>query len=96
MFTSEGWLTDVLSDDYGISLPRVQNLLWTLVLSAVFVRSVLTRLAMPEFDDTLLALMGISSGAYLGFKLPEKTAVAPIAPRSAGPVAGAGPRDAVQ
>ena len=74
----------------------MQNLLWTLVLSAVFVRSVLTRLAMPEFDDTLLALMGISSGAYLGFKLPEKTAVAPTAPRSAGPVAGAGPRDAVQ
>lgn len=27
---------------------------------------------MPEFDGTLLALMGISSGTYLGFKIPER------------------------
>jgi len=27
---------------------------------------------MPEFDNTLLALMGISSGTYLGFKIPEQ------------------------
>ena len=27
---------------------------------------------MPEFSTTLLGLMGISSGTYLGFKLPEK------------------------
>jgi hypothetical protein len=27
---------------------------------------------MPEFDASLLTLMGISSGTYLGFKFPEK------------------------
>jgi hypothetical protein len=27
--------------------------------------------AMPTFDDTLLALIGISSGVYIGFKFPE-------------------------
>jgi hypothetical protein len=27
---------------------------------------------MPEFSTTLLALMGISSGTYLGFKIPER------------------------
>jgi hypothetical protein len=27
---------------------------------------------MPEFDTTLLGLMGISSGTYIGFKFPEK------------------------
>jgi len=27
---------------------------------------------MPDFDTTTLALMGISSGTYLGFKIPEK------------------------
>jgi hypothetical protein len=30
---------------------------------------------MPDFDNTLLALMGVSSGTYLGFKIPEKPAV---------------------
>ena len=27
---------------------------------------------MPEFSDTLLALMGISAGTYIGFKIPER------------------------
>ncbi len=26
---------------------------------------------MPSFDPSLLALMGISSGTYLGMKIPE-------------------------
>ena len=26
---------------------------------------------MPEFDASLLGLMGISSGTYVGFKFPE-------------------------
>jgi uncharacterized membrane-anchored protein YhcB (DUF1043 family) len=69
---SKGLLLDLLSDAYGVSLPRVQTFLWTLVLSVVFVRSVLTKLGMPDFDNTLLALMGVSSGTYLGFKIPEK------------------------
>jgi hypothetical protein len=34
----------------------------------------LQHLIMPEFDGTLLTLMGLSSGTYLGFKLPEKQA----------------------
>ena len=29
-------------------------------------------MAMPEFNETILALMGISSGAYVGFKFPKK------------------------
>jgi len=32
---------------------------------------VLSNLAMPEFGNTLLALMGISSGTYLGFMINE-------------------------
>jgi hypothetical protein len=27
---------------------------------------------MPEFSATMLALMGISSGTYIGFKLPMR------------------------
>jgi hypothetical protein len=42
-----------------------------LILGVVFVSEVLTKLAMPVFDATLLALMGISSGTYLGFKVSK-------------------------
>jgi hypothetical protein len=42
------------------------------VLGLVFIRSVLLQLVMPDFDTTLLGLMGISSGTYIGFKFPEK------------------------
>jgi ABC-type sugar transport system permease subunit len=71
---SRGFLHDVLSDAEGISLHRFQMFIWTLVLGVIFVASVYKNLAMPEFSTTLLGLMGISSGTYLGFKVPEKTA----------------------
>jgi hypothetical protein len=68
---SVGWLTDVLTDDNGsVALHRMQVLLWTFVLGVVFVASVFHVLSMPEFNTTLLALMGISAGTYLGFKMP--------------------------
>jgi len=70
---SKGFLTDVLSDaDGGISIHRFQMFAWTLILGVIFVSSVYKELAMPEFSVTLLGLMGISSGTYLGFKFPEK------------------------
>jgi hypothetical protein len=69
---SQGFLTDVLSDRVnGISFHRFQMLVWTLVLGVLFIYSVWYRLSMPEFSATLLALLGISSGTYLGFKIPE-------------------------
>jgi hypothetical protein len=65
---SEGFFTDILSDQQGFSLARVQIAVWTMVLVIVFIRSVWKQLAMPEFDATLLGLMGISNGTYVGFK----------------------------
>jgi hypothetical protein len=71
---SVGWLTDVLTDDNGaVALHRLQVLLWTFVLGVVFLASVLHVLSMPEFNTTLLALMGISAGTYLGFKMPSNS-----------------------
>jgi hypothetical protein len=65
------WLMDVLTDDTGvIALHRFQVLLWTFVLGAVFIGTILHSLTMPDFSPTLLALMGISSVTYLGFKFP--------------------------
>ncbi|HKV39453.1 MAG TPA: hypothetical protein VJX67_09585, partial [Blastocatellia bacterium] len=37
----------------------------------IFCVEVYKNLSMPQFDPTLLALMGISAGTYLGFKFPE-------------------------
>src|SRR5260221_2505239 len=69
---SRGLIQDLLTDVNGITLHRFQMLLWTVSLGLVFIVGVYQKLAMPEFDATLLALMGISSGVYLGFKIPEK------------------------
>ncbi len=46
-------------------------LAWTVVLGIIFIHTVYTTLAMPEFNATLLALMGVSSSAYVGFKFPQ-------------------------
>lgn len=62
---------DICDDGNGVSFHRLQVVIWTIVLGAVFIRSVADVMSMPEFSETLLTLMGISSGTYLGFKIPE-------------------------
>lgn len=69
---SSGFLRDILSDSSGYSFHRFQIFAWTIVLGIMFLSSVYNSLTMPEFSPTLLGLMGISSGTYLGFKFPEK------------------------
>jgi hypothetical protein len=69
---SVNFLTDVICDHNGASLHRLQMAAWTLVLSCVFWASVWDKLVMPEFDATMLTLMGISSGTYFGFKFQER------------------------
>ncbi len=68
---SRGLLRDILSDSSGYSFHRFQIFAWTIVLGVMFVSSVYNNLSMPEFSATLLGLMGISSGTYIGFKFPE-------------------------
>ncbi|HEV7920767.1 MAG TPA: hypothetical protein VGR02_08245 [Thermoanaerobaculia bacterium] len=89
---TQGFLTDVLRDNSGsVSLHRFQMFVWTLVLGVIFVASVYHDLAMPQFSATLLGLMGISSGTYLGFKVPEAKAT-DVAPADATtPGGGAAP-----
>jgi len=69
---SLGFLRDILGDANGYSFHRFQIFAWTIVLGLIFASSVYNGLTMPEFSTTLLALMGISSGTYIGFKFPEK------------------------
>jgi hypothetical protein len=69
---SVSFLRDILSDSSGYSFHRFQIFAWTIVLGIIFVSSVYNNLNMPEFSPTLLGLMGLSSGTYIGFKFPEK------------------------
>lgn len=66
------FLYDLLSDDDSVSFHRFQIFVWTLVLVIIFIKEVISDLAMPNFSTNLLALMGISAGTYLGFKIPQK------------------------
>ncbi len=67
-----GFRSDLLSDANGITFHRFQIVVWTIVLGLIFVWSVWRKLSMPAFSDTILALMGISAGTYIGFKIPER------------------------
>ncbi len=69
---TKGFWFDISTDENGVTLPRLQQIAWTSLLGIVFLSQVLTQLAMPDFDASVLALMGISAGTYLGFKVPEK------------------------
>jgi hypothetical protein len=69
---SQGLLRDILRDGSGYSFHRFQIFAWSIVLGIIFLSAVYNSLAMPEFSTTLLGLMGISSGTYIGFKIPEQ------------------------
>ena len=69
---SKGFLRDILSDSSGYSFHRFQIFAWTIVLGIIFIASVYNSLTMPEFSTTLLGLMGLSAGTYIGFKFPEE------------------------
>jgi hypothetical protein len=69
--TSKGFLSDILSDEYGFALSRYQIVIWTLVMLYIFVKDVLSLGLLHDFSDGELFLMGISSGSYVGYKLQE-------------------------
>lgn len=72
LLVSKDFLTDILANNEGLSFYRFQMVLFTVILAAIFVVKAASNLVMPDFDPTLLGLMGISSGTYLGFKLQGK------------------------
>ena len=70
-FVSEGWFKDIVTDLNGTALHRLQVLCWTSLLGVIFLIDVWHDLTMPQFSDTLLALMAVSGAGYVGFKYPE-------------------------
>lgn len=70
-FVSQGWFKDVTTDLNGMALHRLQVLCWTVALGIMFAIGVYQDLTMPDFNGSLLALLGISGAGYVGFKVPE-------------------------
>jgi hypothetical protein len=76
------FLHDLLSDEHGVSFHRLQMLAWTIVLGLVFISDVYYDLTMPDLNSNLLALMGLSSGTYLSFRVPEARQPSSSSPQS--------------
>jgi hypothetical protein len=72
---SEGFWKDILSYPQGLTLSRVQLLVFNLLFGILFMIYVLQHVRMPELDSNILLLLGLSSGTYAGFKiLPDNNA----------------------
>jgi hypothetical protein len=82
---SQSFLLDILSDSGGVNFHRFQMMAWTVVLIFIFAGHVYRDLAMPQFNGTLLALLGVSAGTYLGLKIPESPSPNPTPPNPALP-----------
>jgi len=71
-FKSQGWYRDLTTDINGPALHRLQMFVWTLAIGGLFLIEVYKNLTMPPFSGTLLALMGVTSAGYIGFKYTEQ------------------------
>ena len=68
---TQGFIKDILSDENGVSMHRFQALIFNLLFGITFIVTFLTHNEFPEFNNSELALMGVSSGAYLALKTNE-------------------------
>lgn len=85
---SHGFIRDIAGGS-GVSLHRLQMIGWTLVLALAFIMQVLYKMSIPDFNPTLLGLMGLSAGTYIGFKFPEnQSPQAGVATKAAAATAG--------
>lgn len=70
-YKSQGLLTDIMSDEKGISVHRFQMVLFTVGLGIYFIWHVIYYLQMPDYSSTLLLLIGVSNTTYAGLKINE-------------------------
>ena len=68
---SKIFLMNILSDQSGISIHRVQNVVFTVAIGGYFLHEVIINKAIPELDGNLTVLMGISSATYVAVKQGE-------------------------
>jgi hypothetical protein len=67
----------VSSDEYAPDLSKMQMMIWTLVAIVIYFFAVVEQIrsghVLPDIDPTLMVLMGLGQGAYLGKKLVTAT-----------------------
>jgi hypothetical protein len=79
---SSNFILDILSDQNGVSIHRFQTVVFNFVFGCWFIVTVLEHLhnmpedgvnaIMPDFADTNLVLLGLSSATYAALKTTEK------------------------
>jgi hypothetical protein len=70
---SEGFFLDILSDGSSINIQRFQNVVFNLLFGIIFIQKTLSVHLMPDFDNNVLLMLGISAGTYAGMKATEAT-----------------------
>lgn len=75
-FKTEGWYVDVISDETGINMHRFQSFIFNILFGVGYVVMFMNNVKacdfpFPDFSEWQLALLGISSAAYLGMKTTE-------------------------
>ena len=71
---SQGFFTDILSDENGISIHRFQNVIWTIIAIIIYMHEIFMNnlvQCLPDLNQTLLALTGISSATFLTLRGKE-------------------------
>lgn len=69
---SGGFLADILSDKNGISIHRFQNVVWTIIAMCLYLCYLsVAACKLPDLDNTIIGLTGISATAYVGLKINE-------------------------
>jgi hypothetical protein len=77
----------VSSDEHAPDLSKMQMMIWTLVAIVIYLFAVVDGIrgqhVLPDIDPTLMVLMGLGQGAYLGKKLvttttPRLTGLSPV------------------
>jgi len=65
------FLQDIISDNDGVAVHRLQVVLWTCILGVIFILRVFINQKIPDFPENYLLLTGISSGTYVLLKTVE-------------------------
>jgi hypothetical protein len=70
---SDGFFHDILSDRSSINIQRLQNVLFNILFGLIFIQKTVSSNLLPDFDNNILLMMGISAGTYAGLKATEPT-----------------------
>ncbi len=74
---SGSFFLNIISDSSGVSIHRLQNVVFTIAIASFFLYSVYLEKQIPDLDNELMVLMGISSGTYLAVKAGENKTPVP-------------------